>query len=264
MVLDLGCGNGKYLSHVKEDGRLCLLGCDRSVELLSICREKGQEVALVDGLFLPYRSVCFDAVISIAVVHHLSTNALRRRFLHHLIRVLRSGGSALITVWAMEKDTSGLKTKSNRGYEKSDVMVKWQLQKKFSDKGEEELYQRYYHMFHEGELEWLLRTFDDIRVVRSWYERENWFVVIEKNWRVCSTRRFTLHSQAARSPSSASPRPLSSAPPPSAHRVYSSPLHPTPHVGASLSSRIISVMLSRLPRSKHSSRNALTASSTVS
>lgn len=102
------------------------------------------------------------------------------------MRVLRPGGSALITVWAMEKDTSGKKTKSNRGYDKSDVLVGWQLQKQFSEKGEEERYERYYHMFHRGELEWLLGTFPEVRVVQSWYERENWFVVIEK-WRVCGT-----------------------------------------------------------------------------
>lgn len=186
LVLDMGCGNGKYLSHARATGRLCLLGCDRCEELLAICREHGQEVSLVDGLFLPFRSACFDAVISIAVVHHLSTNALRRRFLQQLVRVLRPGGSALITVWAMEKDTSGKKTKSNRGYDKSDVLVGWQLQKQFSEKGEEERYERYYHMFHRGELEWLLGTFPEVRVVQSWYERENWFVVIEK-WRVCGT-----------------------------------------------------------------------------
>lgn len=179
LVLDLGCGNGKYM--IQKEKRLSIIGCDRSVELLRICKQHNFDVSLVDGVFLPYRDSCFDAVISIAVVHHLSTNALRRRFLAHLIRVLRPGGRALIVVWAMEKDTSGAKTKSNRGYEKADVMVQWQLQKKFMENGEEEpVYQRYYHMFQGGELEWLLRSFSEICIKESWYERENWFVTIER------------------------------------------------------------------------------------
>lgn len=179
LVLDLGCGNGKYM--FQKEQRLSIIGCDRSVELLRICRQHNFDVSLVDGVFLPYRDSCFDAVISIAVVHHLSTNALRRRFLAHLIRVLRPGGRALVVVWAMEKDTSGAKTKSNRGYEKADVMVQWQLQKKYTEDGEEEpVFQRYYHMFQGGELEWLLRSFSEIRIKESWYERENWFVEIER------------------------------------------------------------------------------------
>ena len=40
--------------------------------------------------------------------------------------------------------------------------------------------ERYYHMFQGGELEWLLRSFSEIRIKESWYERENWFVEIER------------------------------------------------------------------------------------
>lgn len=183
LVLDLGCGNGKYMA--QERSGLCIVGCDRSFELLRICRQQDFDVTLVDGVFLPYRDSCFDAVISVAVVHHLSTNALRRRFLAHFIRVLKRGGRGLIVVWALEKDTSGRKTKSNRGYEKADVMVQWQLQKKYSNGEEEPVYQRYYHMFQGGELEWLLRSFGEIEITQSWYERENWFVEIEKRFTVC-------------------------------------------------------------------------------
>ena len=93
----------------------------------------------------------------------------------------------MIVAWAMEKDTSGLDTKSNRGYAKSDVMVQWKLQKKYDkeEKEKEEVYQRYYHMFHQGELEWLLKTFTNIQIENTWYERENWFVSFKKLFSVC-------------------------------------------------------------------------------
>lgn len=184
--MDMGCGNGKYLTYSHESRRLYILGCDRSVELLRICSGNNKDVSLMDGLFLSYRSECFDSVISIAVIHHLSTNALRRRFVINLLRVLKTGGRGLIVAWAMEKDKSGLDTKSNRGYAKADVMVQWQLQKEYNkEKKDGEVYQRYYHMFHQGELEWLLTTFDCIEIEKSWYERENWFVSFRKKCNIC-------------------------------------------------------------------------------
>ena len=182
--MDMGCGNGKYLSYTHDDRLLYFIGCDRSIELLRICRDQNKEVSLMDGVFLAYREESFDSVLSIAVIHHLSTNALRRRFLANMIHVLKKGGHGLVVAWALEKDTSGLNTKSNRGYSNADGMVQWQLQKKYSQ-NDKEVYERYYHMFHQGELEWLLSTFRNIHIVRSWYERENWFVHFIKQCYVC-------------------------------------------------------------------------------
>ena len=182
--MDMGCGNGKYLTYSHETRSLYFVGCDRSIELLRICQEHDKEVSLMDGVFLAYREESFDSVISIAVIHHLSTNALRRRFLANMIQVLKKGGHGLVVAWALEKDTSGLNTKSNRGYSNADAMVQWQLQKKYSQE-KNEVYERYYHMFHQGELEWLLSTFENIQIVKSWYERENWFVHFMKLLCVC-------------------------------------------------------------------------------
>jgi alkylated DNA repair protein alkB family protein 8 len=69
LVMDVGCGNGKYLSC---EGPL-MLGTDRSPNLLSICRDRGFQVFTANCLSLPVQSGVVDAVISIAVVHHLST-----------------------------------------------------------------------------------------------------------------------------------------------------------------------------------------------
>lgn len=49
-----------------------------------------------DNLKLPLRPNSFDCVISIAVVHHFSTPALRIAAIREMIRVLRIGGQMLI------------------------------------------------------------------------------------------------------------------------------------------------------------------------
>ncbi|XP_034614524.1 probable tRNA methyltransferase 9B isoform X2 [Trachemys scripta elegans] len=69
------------------------------------------------SLCLPYRNECFDAVLSIAVIHHFSTKERRVRAIKEMARTLRVGGQMMIYVWAMEQ--------KRRKFEKQDVFVPW-------------------------------------------------------------------------------------------------------------------------------------------
>lgn len=87
-----------------------------------------------------------DFVISIAVIHHLSSESRRIAGIKALLATLRPGGKALIYVWALEQKSS------RRGWDESseqDVMVPW----KTKEGSQEVTYQRYYHLFRKGELE---------------------------------------------------------------------------------------------------------------
>ncbi|XP_065676363.1 alkylated DNA repair protein alkB homolog 8-like [Hydra vulgaris] len=101
LVADVGCGNGKYLG-INPD--LVSVGSDRSINLISICKERNFEVCISDCLTLPYRSNVFDAVICIAVIHHLSTQTRRLQAVEELIRIVNTNGLILIYVWAIEQD----------------------------------------------------------------------------------------------------------------------------------------------------------------
>lgn len=61
------------------------------------------QVLICDNLALPFRDESFDAVLSIAVVHHFATIERRVHALKELARVLRIGGRLVISVWAMEQ-----------------------------------------------------------------------------------------------------------------------------------------------------------------
>ncbi|XP_009570332.1 PREDICTED: putative methyltransferase KIAA1456, partial [Fulmarus glacialis] len=63
LIADIGCGNGKYL-HINS--QVYKLGCDYCFPLVESARNKGHEVMVCHSLYLPYRSECFDAVLSIA------------------------------------------------------------------------------------------------------------------------------------------------------------------------------------------------------
>ncbi|XP_010865105.2 probable tRNA methyltransferase 9B [Esox lucius] len=114
IIADVGCGNGKYL-HI--NGSVFKLGCDVCRPLVDAAWSQGHEVQLCDGLRLPYRDSCFDAVLSIAVIHHLSTKERRIRAIKEMARILCVGGRIMIYVWAMEQ--------TRRKFEKQDIFVPW-------------------------------------------------------------------------------------------------------------------------------------------
>ncbi|KAK9676261.1 hypothetical protein RND81_11G065000 [Saponaria officinalis] len=108
LVLDAGCGNGKYLGFNPD---CFFIGCDISYPLVNICTDRGHEALVADAVNMPYRDGFGDAAISIAVLHHLSTPSRRVKAIEELVRVVRKGGLVLITVWAVEQEDPCLLSK---------------------------------------------------------------------------------------------------------------------------------------------------------
>lgn len=165
--VDLGCGNGKYLD---LNPNVHMIGSDASSGLIQISHQRGHDVLIADSLVTPHPSSRFDFAISIAVVHHFSTRTRRIEAIKELLRLLNATGEGLIYVWALEQ------SKSRRGWKKGDdqdIMVPWKTQQD----GEEKVYDRYYHLFKEGELRELVGEACG-EVVRDGYDRDNWWAVI--------------------------------------------------------------------------------------
>ena len=188
-VLDIGCGNGKYLS-VNEN--LKTFGTDRSGNLLSIAKEKNEnsQFFIADSLKLPIRTESFDAAISIAVIHHFSNELLRIQALREIFRIVKKGGLILVYVWAMEQ--------KEKKFTEQDNFVPWHLQNKYENETKVEtlengpnimkdkkidctVYQRYYHVFYKGELEDIInKTGDNVEIVKSYFYHANWCCIIKK------------------------------------------------------------------------------------
>lgn len=103
------------------------------------------KVALCDNLELPFRDESFDAVLSIAVVHHFATTERRVNALRELARILRIGGRVVITVWALEQ--------RHRRFESQDVLIPWQQPKNrnfnYSDEEDDDDFLPPYHAYTE-------------------------------------------------------------------------------------------------------------------
>ena len=207
--LDVGCGNGKYLP---VNPLIHMLGSDRSPALLRLAQERGRpegtqekeekqdvssksgdggganetgdgdskyipsrhDVLVADTLQLPYQTGRFDFVICIAVIHHLSTQSRRRDAIRALLECSREAeGRVLVYVWALEQGDS------RRGWDKGsdqDTLVPWVMKRKGQ---EDSTYQRYYHLYKQGELEGDVEAVGGT-VVESGYERDNWWAICHR------------------------------------------------------------------------------------
>ena len=161
LIGDIGCGNGKNMLFRTD----CeYIGCDFSEEMVKICKEKSLNVFNADVCALPFKDDVFDAIICIAVIHHLSTSEKREMAIRECKRVLKNKGKMLILVWAFEQESN-----SKRKFQTQDEFVAWK------DKKQNIIGLRYYHLFCEHEL---ASYFE--KSVSIFYEKGNWGIVYEK------------------------------------------------------------------------------------
>lgn len=146
-VGDIGCGNGRNMI---INRKLKMKGCDISSRLVEICKNKGLDVVVGDAKNTPFNDEEFDHVISVAVLHHFSTEESRLQAMKELYRIVKPNGLIFLYAWAFEQDET-----SRREFDTKtqDVMVPWNLQKKFIEmreinlKSDEEVSQRIHNAF---------------------------------------------------------------------------------------------------------------------
>jgi 2-polyprenyl-3-methyl-5-hydroxy-6-metoxy-1,4-benzoquinol methylase len=94
-VLDVGCGNGSILRGLRDHGFQNLHGLDLSVYAARRLTAEGIPTSVGTVLEMPFRDGQFDSVIASEVLEHV---VRRRRFLRELKRVVRAGGTVLVSV----------------------------------------------------------------------------------------------------------------------------------------------------------------------
>lgn len=171
VILDIGCGNGKNMGHRKDCN---YIGVDICENLLKQTKEQDNcQYILSNCLNIPLLDNSIDYIMSIAVIHHLSTSNRRLASIIEIYRLLKIGGTALIYTWAKEQ----IKFKNEIS---QDVFIKWNLQKKYSDLNKDETFYRYYHLFKKNELESLINKIDGIKIIESGFQSNNWYCIIQK------------------------------------------------------------------------------------
>ena len=164
-ILDLGCGSGRHLINISGVRIHCV---DFSEEMLKHAEDKATrerinaEFRKSESTNLPFMDSIFDAAIFVSSLHCIETAKDREKALKELLRVLKPGAEALISVWS--KNHPRVENKPKNCY------IPWTVN------GERFL--RYYYIYDKEELENLLKLvgFD---ILRSW-EEENVNVIVKK------------------------------------------------------------------------------------
>ena len=171
IILDLGCGNSKNMGQRKD----CkYIGLDICEKLLKECKKnKNCEYIVGNCINVPLKNECVDYIMSIAVIHHLSTKDKREKSIEEISRLLKKGGRGLIYVWAYEQ-------KKFKNEKEQDVLVKWNLQKKYNNNEEDIVLERYYHLFIKNELENLIKNVKKIKIIENGIQCNNYYCIIEK------------------------------------------------------------------------------------
>jgi len=194
-VVDLGCGNGKNLLKIRNHG----LGLELSGNLARICGERNIEVTVGDCTKTQLRDEICDVVISI-VLHHMSTVKRRIEALKEIGRILRRGGKAMVTSWAMKQTNESGKTsnyakkenslksensahlpihKARTNFEAQDVLVPFKGSKegKSTDTAAKH---RFYHVFMEGEMKSLAQAAGCFTEIEEVYDDGNYVLFLRK------------------------------------------------------------------------------------
>lgn len=96
ILLDAGCGMGQWVRFLSNNG-ICAVGCDYSVEMISLLARAYPRLPWVLGLIqhIPVRSHYFDHVVSWGVIEHDPDGP--QQALREFNRVLKAGGYVFVT-----------------------------------------------------------------------------------------------------------------------------------------------------------------------
>lgn len=154
-LLNVGCGHGADFIPFKDNFEL--FGLDFSHDMINQAQKYSSkfdfetDLLVGDAGYLPFNDGSFDWAIGIAVYHHISGKAERRRAFAELRRILKPGSEAFITVWNRWQSRFLLSGQ--------DTYVPW--------KTKDQVLNRYYHLFTYIELKRLINE-SGFRIIDFW------------------------------------------------------------------------------------------------
>ena len=141
IVYDLGCGNGRNMDH----GSLKFIGIDNCESFVSICKNKNLSVINSNITKIPLNNNSADAIICIAVFHHLSSTENRIQELLEMKRLVKPGGKILLSTWSINQPQKTRRSFNSYG----NNIVLWNSYGK--------VYERYYYIFKLDEIKELIK-----------------------------------------------------------------------------------------------------------
>ncbi|KAK8799428.1 hypothetical protein WA158_002643 [Blastocystis sp. Blastoise] len=219
LILDYGCGEGKYMDYCVHK-HIHIHGIDLSKQMISIYKrgikntnqiEQGiSDVIVFDCLRNKLRSNIYDYILCTSVLIHIYTPQNRYISLKNMVDMLAIGGKAILSVWSLENIDNSIYNPSSMSiyslkshidtYENDEIIMGKQLDQKEINKYERRsLYQdnciswtgvqddgtvieedRYIYLYLDGEIEWILSHFQNIKIISKLFYKSNYIYIFEK------------------------------------------------------------------------------------
>ena len=183
IIADIGCGSGRNLSVIGSkyeyqdiNKKVYSIGMDICQEFIDIWIQKNLEAIIGSSLNLPIKTGFFDATMCVAVIHHIHTEKRRKDAIAELIRITKPNGKIFVTAWGYEdfdkynkcdkKKLANIENGCNQ-----DMLISWKQPGKH--------FERFYHLFVEGELESLFISCGiEKDKILSYNQRGNWVITV--------------------------------------------------------------------------------------
>jgi trans-aconitate methyltransferase len=157
-ILELGCGNGRLLSELK-DKHVDYTGIDFSPTLIKLAKKAHPKADFIEENITKFKSdEKYNNIVCIAALHHIPSNTLRISTLKHWSKYLKPDGKLMVSVWNLwQKRYCKYIAKAiirhvlTLGrYEWTDCWIPWK-------KNQKKPIMRYYHAFTLGGFKRLLK-----------------------------------------------------------------------------------------------------------
>lgn len=181
-ILDLGCGNGRFIELLKNNTNY--LGLDNSPRLIEFARgEYGQKFKVFNILNIKdLEEKNFDFIFSWAVFHHIPGNNLRIGFLQEVYEKLNNNGFFVFSVWKLRQKNNFFKLfvfsflknlLKGRVIDFGDLIFSWHGNKN------KQKSLRYYHAFSNNELRSLVKK-TKFKIEEFLEDDFNYYLILKK------------------------------------------------------------------------------------
>ena len=167
LFLDLGCGSGRHSDFFLQYSRR-LIDVDASREMLRLNSSSSLKIH-TDMTALPFREDQFDAIFSIATLHHIPTALKRKHVVSEMTRMGVSNALMCVVVWRLYQKKflpemlSQLEqfTFASGEHEIGDVDIPWTVSG--GSAGQNVKVLRFYHLFLIPEFRKLMSPFQALQ-----------------------------------------------------------------------------------------------------
>jgi len=176
-ILDLGCGNARFLKFLSENKiSINYLGVDSNDSFIESNKKKFPNDNFLKVDFINTEKVIldhqFDAVVGFGITHHIPSKDFRKIWFRNLGELVSQNGYLILSFWNFDKSKDDTQFKTNfYRKENGDYFLGW--------KGDYSQH-RYCHEYDQEELNEIKKIYSNFEVIEEFDKEDNKYIIFHK------------------------------------------------------------------------------------